>query len=425
MRDVAAALREHRDEIAALETRDNGKPISQAIGDTEGAIGSFEMFASLSEAIPGGGVRDQGSILDVSLLEPFGVVGGIVPFNWPPVHTAGRPLAPALAVGNAVVIKPPEQAPLSALRVMEIVASVVPDDVVHVVPGGGATGAALAAHPLIRKLTFTGSPSTGSAVLKALADNLTPATMELGGKNPFLIFADADLDLAVSWALEAGFFNSGEACSAASRVLVEASVYDAVVEKYARAVSRLRVGPGTDPASQIGPAVTAQHRQRILNYLEIGQAEGALIAAQASLPSAPELAGGYWTPPTLFAGVTPHMRIAREEIFGPVVCLIPFKDEAEAVEIANGTDFGLMASIFTRDAERQMRLGRAIQAGIIHVNSYSRALGGTPFGGVKHSGFGREGAQMTLAQYGYVKTIRLPSGVESIPRWPPAVEVAG
>jgi acyl-CoA reductase-like NAD-dependent aldehyde dehydrogenase len=424
LRRVADALRKHRDEIARLESSDNGKPIDQAIGDAEGAIFSFEMFGSYCEAIAGS-TRDGGSIIDVSMLEPHGVVAGIVPFNWPAVHTAGRPLAPALAVGNAVVIKPPEQAPLSALLVAEIVASAIPDDVVHVVPGPGSTGAQLVAHPLVRKVTFTGSPDTGVSVLKAIADNLTPATMELGGKNPFIVFADADLDRAVSWALEAGFFNQGEACSAASRMLVEATVYEEVVARYAKAVAGLRVGPGLDPATHIGPAVTEAHQQRVLDYIRVGVAEGARIVAEAALPDDPALGGGYWVAPTLFADVTPSMRIAREEIFGPVVAILPFTDEAEAVKIANGTDFGLMAAVFTADAERQLRVARSLHAGIVHVNSYSRELGGTPFGGAGRSGYGREGTLASLSSYGYLKTIRLPSGREPIRRWPAALEACG
>jgi acyl-CoA reductase-like NAD-dependent aldehyde dehydrogenase len=424
LRRVAGALQKHRDEIAQLESSDNGKPIDQARGDVDGAIFSFEMFGSYCEAMSGT-TRDSGSIVDITMPEPFGVVAGIVPFNWPPVHTAGRPLAPALAVGNAVVIKPPEQAPLSALRVAEIVASVVPDDVVHVVPGPGAIGAELVAHPLVKKVTFTGSPDTGVNVLKAIADNLTPATMELGGKNPFIVFADADLESAVSWALEAGFFNQGEACSAASRLLVEATVYDEVVAQYAKAVAGLKVGPGMDPTTHIGPAVTEAHQRRVLDYIRVGVEEGARIATEAPIPDDPALRGGYWVPPTLFADVTPAMRIAREEIFGPVVSILSFRDEAEAIEIANGTEFGLMAAIFTSDAARQLRVARHLQAGIVHVNSYSRELGGTPFGGVGRSGYGREGSLGSLSAYGYVKTIRLPSGTGPIRRWTPAIEICG
>ncbi|WP_231644722.1 aldehyde dehydrogenase family protein [Sciscionella sediminilitoris] len=420
---IAAAVREHADEIAALESRDNGKPVTQAREfDLEAAIAIFELFAGLCEAMPGQ-VRDAGSILDVTVLEPYGVIGAIVPFNWPPLHTAGK-LAPALAAGNAVVLKPPEQAPLSVLRMVELARSVLPDDVVHVVPGTGKIGAALAGHELVGKISFTGAPATGTAVLKTAADNLTPALLELGGKNALLIFADADLDSALPWALEGGFFNQGEACTAASRVLVHADRYAEFAQRYAAAVRRLRVGDGADTRTHVGPLVTPAQRQRVLDYLEIGVAEGAEIAAQAPLPTDTALAEGYYAPPTLFTGVTPDMRIAREEIFGPVVCLIPFHDEAEALRIANGTEFGLVAGVFTRDAERAMRVGRALRAGMVFVNHYNRAFTGTPFGGVGASGYGREHALETLQEFGYSKSLRLPSGTAGIPRWAPSVEVS-
>jgi acyl-CoA reductase-like NAD-dependent aldehyde dehydrogenase len=419
---VAQVIREHADELAALESSDNGKPVTQARQfDLEGAITVFEMFAGFCEAIPGQ-VRDSGSMLDVTVREPFGVIATIVPFNWPPLHTAGK-LAPALAAGNAVVIKPPEQAPLSVLRFVELVESVLPDDVVHAVPGAGATGAALAGHPLVGKVSFTGAPGTGRAVIKTAAEHLTPTLLELGGKNALVIFDDADLDSAVSWAIEGGYFNQGEACTAASRVLVHADVHDEVVRRLTAAVPRLRVGNGADAATHVGPLVTAAQRQRVLDYLDVGVAEGATIAAQAPLPADPDLADGFFVPPTLFTGVTPDMRVATEEIFGPVVTVIPFRDEAEAVRIANGTDFGLVAGVFTRDSERSMRFSRQLRVGIVFVNHYNRQFTGTPFGGVGESGYGREHALETLQEYSFARSLRLSTGCGDIPRWTPSLEV--
>jgi acyl-CoA reductase-like NAD-dependent aldehyde dehydrogenase len=344
-----------------------------------------------------------------------------VPFNWPPIHTASK-LAPALAVGNAVVLKAPEQAPLSVLRLVEIIQSVLPDDVVHVVPGAGRIGALLAGHPLVGKISFTGSPTTGASVIRTAADNLTPTLMELGGKNPFIIFGDADLDSTLPWAIEGGYFNQGEACTAASRVLVQADIHDEVARRYAEAVPRLRVGNGADAGTHVGPLVTAAQRDRVLSYIDIGVKEGATIAAQAPLPDDPELADGFYVAPTLFTGVHPDMRIAQEEIFGPVVTLIPFHDEAEAISIANGTEFGLVAAVFTRDSERALRVSRALHTGVVFVNSYNRNFNGMPFGGVGASGYGRETAQETLSEYGYSKTIRLPSGTAASPRWAPSLE---
>ena len=374
-----------------------------------------DYFGSLVEVLPSQ-ARDYGPVLDVTTLEPYGVIAGIVPFNWPPIHTAGK-TAPALAVGNAIVLKPPEQTPSVVLRMAELIASVLPDDLVHVVPGAGAVGAALAGHPLVGKVSFTGSPATGSAVLHTAADNLTPTLMELGGKNPLLVFDDADLHEALLAAIDGGFFNQGEACTASSRILVQDNIFAEFSERLGSAVSRLRVGDGADPDTDVGPLVTRAQQKRVLEYLDIGVGEGARIAAQAPLPSDPRLTDGFYVPPTLLTDVTPDMRVATEEIFGPVVALIPFSDEEQAVRIANGTQFGLVAGVFTQDTDRAVRVSRQIRAGAVFVNNYFRVAVGTGFGGVGHSGFGREHAQETLAEYGYTKTIRLAARRDELPSW--------
>ena len=422
LREAARLVRSHADELASLECAEMGKPVSQARQyDLEACPAIFDFFAGLTADLPGA-AREGAATIDLTTLRPYGVVGGILPFNWPPIHTAGK-AAPALAVGNAIVIKPPEQAPLTVMRIVELLQRALPDDVVHVVPGGVAAGAALAGHPLVRKLSFTGAPSTGVAVIRAAAGNLTPTLMELGGKNPLIICADADLDAAVAGAIEGGFFNQGEACTAASRVLVHRSVHDRVVERLAAAVSRLRVGDGADPATHIGPLVTGEQRQSVLDHIEIGIAEGATIAAQAPLRDDPELANGFYVAPTLFTGVRPEMRIAQEEIFGPVVAVIAFDDEDEAVRIANGTDFGLVAAVYSADWARAMRIAREIEAGTVLVNNYERVVIGSPFGGTGHSGYGREHAAETLREYGYTTNLRLPSGAEHVRRWKAVDEV--
>jgi betaine-aldehyde dehydrogenase len=426
LRNAAEVIRAHADEIAALESLEMGKPITQARQfDVEAAISIFEYVGSLVEVLPSQ-ARDYGPVFDVTTLEPFGVIAGIVPFNWPPIHTAGK-TAPALAVGNAIVLKPPEQTPSVVLRMVELIQSGLPSDLakdlVQVVPGAGAVGAALAAHPLVGKVSFTGSPQTGSAVLRTAADNLTPTLMELGGKNPLLVFDDADLQEALLAAIDGGFFNQGEACTASSRILVQDKIFAEFEGRLATAVSRLRVGDGADPATEVGPLVTAAQQKRVLEYLDIGVAEGARIAAQAPLPGDPRLANGFYVPPTLLTDVTPDMRVATEEIFGPLVTLIPFSDEDEAVRIANGTQFGLVAAVFTRESDRVMRVSRQIRAGTIFVNNYVRVAVGTGFGGVGHSGFGREHAQETLAEYGYHKTVRLAGRRDRLPRWSAAARV--
>ena len=422
LRKVAEVIRAHADEIAALESLEMGKPITQARQfDVEAAISIFEYFGSLVEVLPSQ-ARDYGPVFDVTTLEPFGVIAGIVPFNWPPIHTAGK-TAPALAVGNAIVLKPPEQTPSVVLRMVELIQSVLPEDLVQVVPGAGAVGAALAGHPLVGKVSFTGSAATGSAVLRTAADNLTPTLMELGGKNPLLVFDDADLHEALLAAIDGGFFNQGEACTASSRILVQDKIFAEFEGRLATAVSRLRVGDGADPATEVGPLVTAAQQKRVLDYLDVGVVEGARIAAQAPLPSDPRLVNGFYVPPTLLTDVTDDMRVATEEIFGPVVTLIPFSDEDEAVRIANGTQFGLVAGVFTQDSDRVMRVSRRIRAGTVFVNNYVRVAVGTGFGGIGHSGFGREHAQETLAEYGYNKTVRLAGKRDELPRWTAAARV--
>ena len=421
---AAALIRDHADELAELECAEMGKPVSQERNvDVEQCITLFEYYAGLVEVLPSQ-VREQGYALDVTLLEPYGVVAGIIPFNWPPLHIAGKG-APGLAVGNGVVLKPPEQAPLTILRIADLVQSVLPDDVLHIVPGGPDVGAALVAHPLVRKVAFTGSTEAGREVARTAAENLTPTLLELGGKNPLIVFEDADLDQAIVGAIEGGFFNQGEACTASSRLLVHRTVHDRFVARLVAAVERIRVGDGSHAGTHVGPMITSAHQQRVLDYIALGVAEGAEIVAQAPLPDTAELANGYFVPPTVFAGVTPQMRVAKEEIFGPVVCVIAFDDEEDAVRIANDTEFGLIAGIYTRDAERAMRVSRRIDAGMIFVNNFNRVFVGTPFGGTRGSGYGRVHAPETLREFGWSKSIRLPSGTAPVPTWAAVAEVLG
>lgn len=420
--ECAKLLRGHADELAALETLENGKPYTQSRPyDIELLIGSFEYFGTAIDKTPGE-YQDGGVIHSLILLEPYGVVAGIIPFNWPPIH-AGAKSAPALAVGNTVVLKPGEQAPLTIIRIVELLQSVLPRDVLHVVPGGVTAGRALAAHPLVSKISFTGSTPTGSEVLKLAAEHVTPALVELGGKNAFIVFEDADLDAALSGAIDAAFFNQGEACTAASRILVQRTIHDEFVERFGRAVARLRVGDGADAKTHVGPLVTRAHQKRVLEYIQLAQAEGATLSAQASLPSDPRLAQGFFVPPSLFTGVKPAMRVAREEVFGPVTFVMPFASFDEAIGIANDTAFGLVAGIYSRDTKMLMRAARRLDVGVVFVNNYYRAILGTPFGGTKGSGYGREHAVQTLREYGRSKAIRIPSGEGAIPEWFAAQEV--
>ena len=423
--NCAQLLEEHGRELATLESLENGKPIEDAMTqDINFLIGVFRFFGSLIDKIPSE-FYDKGNIYTSVVLEPLGVVGAIIPFNWPPIHTGGK-VAVALAVGNTVVVKPSEQAPLVIMRIVELLNTILPPDVLHAVPGvGPAAGRALAAHPLVKKITFTGSTKAGAAVAKTAAKNVTSLALELGGKNPFIVFEDADLDRSVRDALEGGFFNKGEACTAASRLLVQRGIHDEFVKRLSAGVRALKTGNGADPATHVGPCVTRAQQQRVLDYIKAGQEEGAKIEAQGTLPNDPALANGFYVPPTLFTGVTPEMRIQKEEIFGPVQTVTVFDTEDEAVSIANASEYGLMCGVYSGNSERAFRVARRIETGMVMMNNYFRGILGTPFGGVKQSGYGREHAIQTLYEFGSTKMIRFPSGLGQIPSWRAVNEIFG
>ncbi len=418
LRLVAAKIREHVDELAELEAREVGKPRRDALRfDLSYCHSGFEYYAGLAETLHGE-IIDQGPIEANVIYEPYGVVAAILPFNWPPIHFTKK-CAPALAVGNAVIIKPGEQAPLTVLRLVELANEVLPPGVLNAVPGVAA-GPALSAHPRVERITFTGATVTGQRVLRAAAENLTYATMELGGKNALMVLADADLDSAVKVALEGMFYNQGEACTSTARILVHESVHDDFLERFARATDGLVVGDGLDPATDVGPMVDAAQRDKVLGYLRTGLDEGARLVTQGALPQDERLKDGYWVAPTVLADVTPDMTMAQEEIFGPIACVIRFATEEEAIEIANGTAYGLTAAICTTDVARAGRIARRLEAGMVFVNNYMRrAFLGSPFGGVKGSGFGRENAMETLHEFVRSKNILIPSGRGTIPSWPP------
>ena len=418
LRQVASRIREHVDELAELEAREVGKPRRDALRfDVSFSHAGFDYFAGLADTLHGE-ILDQGPIEARIVYEPYGVVAAILPFNWPPIHFTKK-LAPALAAGNTVVIKPGEQAPLTVLRMVEIANEVLPPGVVNAVTGVEA-GATLAAHPGVSRITFTGSTATGRRVLETAAQNLTFATMELGGKNALLVLEDADLDVALDVALEGMYYNQGEACTSTARILVHDSIHDRFLERFARATERLVVGDPLDAETDIGPMVDERQRDRVLDYLRIGLDEGARMVTQGELPGDERLRDGYWVAPTVLADVRPEMRIAQEEIFGPVACVMRFSDEDEALEIANGTEYGLTAAICTRDEARAWQLALRLEAGMVFVNNYMRrAFLGSPFGGVKGSGFGRENAAETLYEFVRSKNVRFPSGRGEIPTWPP------
>ncbi|MCL2714809.1 MAG: aldehyde dehydrogenase family protein [Alphaproteobacteria bacterium] len=418
LRRVAARLRDHVDELAELEAREVGKPKRDALRlDVTFSHACFDYFAGLCDSLHGE-ILHQGVIEARVVYEPYGVVAAILPFNWPPMHFSKK-CAPALAAGNTVVIKPGEQAPLSVMRMVEIANEVLPPGVLNCVTGLEA-GVALTSHPMVERITFTGATSTGRRVLESAAKNVTYATMELGGKNCLLVLHDADLTVAVDVALEGMFYNNGEACTSTSRILVHDSVYEEFKRRFVAATEKLVVGDGLDPNTDIGPMVDARQMERVLGYIDIALKEGARIVMQGRIPQDPRYRDGYWVAPTILEGVTAGMTVAQEEIFGPVACLMRFTDEADAIRIANGTQFGLTAVMVTRDEARAWKIAQKLEAGMIFINNYMRrTMLGSPFGGVKGSGFGRENSPETLKEFVRAKNIRFPSGHGKIPTWPP------
>ena len=417
MQKCAEVIEAHAQELAELESIEHGKPVAQAMGDVVDCINHFRVFGGLCLSDMPSHVHDAGNIVNISTLEPFGVVAGICPFNWPALH-AGAKLAPALAAGNCMVIKPPEQDPSVIMRICDLVSTVLPEGVVECVPGVGAAGAALSSNKKVRMISFTGAPSTGIAITKSAAPSLIPMVMELGGKNPLIIFEDADLEQATKDIIDGAFYNQGEACTAASRILIQDTVYDKIVPRVLEAVPKLKVGLSLDPTTHIGPIVSRKQQQSILNYIKIGVEEGATIGAQGTVPTDEEHKDGFWVPPTVFVDVKPEMRIAKEEIFGPVTCIMKFHTYEEAIEIANGTDFGLVCGIYSKNFELCWKVVKDVDAGGFFINHYNRAsILGAPFGGVKDSGYGRERYADTLREFGTVKTLKFKTGLGEIPQW--------
>jgi acyl-CoA reductase-like NAD-dependent aldehyde dehydrogenase len=406
MNRIAATLRERAEELATLESQDNGKPLRQARTDVQVAARYFEFFAGIADKIMGNTIPLGPGFLDFTVREPIGVSAQIVPWNYP-IQIGARGVAPALAAGCAVVLKPSSEAPMTALRLGEIgLECGLPPGALNVIPGTGSeAGTALASHPHINQLTFTGSVDVGIGVAKLAATNVVPVVMELGGKSPNIVFADADLDLAVQGVSTAIFQNAGQTCSAGSRLLVERKAHDALVEKLATRARSMRIGPGvSDP--DMGPIISKKQLETVEQYVGIGTKEGASVAAGGGRPSDASLGNGYYFQPTLLDRVTPDMRVAQEEIFGPVLAMIEFDDLEEAAEIANRSQYGLVSGIWTRDINKAMTLASRIKAGQVYINTYG-AGGGVelPFGGYKKSGYGREKGLESLASYTQVKNV--------------------
>ncbi len=404
---LADAIAANRGELAELECRNVGKAISSVKAELHGAVENFRYYASAIASISGRANPIGGSLLHYSLKEPVGVAGQIVPWNYPLLMATWK-LAPALAAGCPVVLKPDPQTPLSVLRIAELAAEVgFPAGAINIVPGDGpTTGAYLVRHPGVDKVAFTGSTSTGGEIMRLASDGVKRVTLELGGKSPNLIFADADLADAVPSSAWAIYYAAGQSCEARSRVLVERPLYDEVVAQLAGYAGKVRVGDPLDPETQVGSLISTAQRERVHGFVERSAAEGAETVAGGAVPEGP----GAFYPPTVVAQVETRMEIAQEEVFGPVVTVIPFEDEADAVRIANDVRYGLFATVWTGDPARGHRLARAIKAGTVGINMPYTAFPGIPFGGYKQSGFGRELALETLDLYLETKSVVVATG---------------
>jgi 5-carboxymethyl-2-hydroxymuconic-semialdehyde dehydrogenase len=413
---IADAIDARAGRIAELETFDTGLPVTQARGQAARAAENFRFFADLAVTLHEDAFRAATAQFGYVIRKPAGVAGLITPWNTPFMLETWK-LAPALASGCTVVLKPAEWTPLSASLLPEIMAEAgLPEGAFNLVHGvGEVAGAALVAHPGVPRISFTGETATGRAIMAAAAPHLKGLSMELGGKSPVIIFADADLDAATDSALFGVFSLNGERCTAGSRILAERAAYDALVSRLASRAGRIRVGDPADPATEIGALVHPDHYARVLDYVRVGRDEGARLVAGGSRPA--HLAGGNYLAATVFADVTPGMRIFREEIFGPVVCVTPFAAEAEAVALANATDYGLAAYIWTTDLARAHRVAHAVESGMTWINSHNVRDLRTPFGGVKASGLGREGGPHSLDFYTDSRIIHVPLAGTRVPRF--------
>jgi betaine-aldehyde dehydrogenase len=402
----AALVKQNSEELSQLETANVGKPITSSRGEVIGASLVFDYYAGAANKVFGQTIPVSKPGIDLTLREPIGVVGLIVPWNFP-ILMASWKLGPALAAGNACILKPASYSPLTAIRLGELALEAgIPAGILNVVTGpGGTAGASIAAHPGIGKIAFTGETTTGQEIMRLASANVKKISLELGGKSPNIVFADADLERFAKESPYSAFDNCGQDCCARSRILVERSAHDRVVDLFAEATRKVKVGDPLDDATEVGTLVSAKQLERVKDYIEIGLGEGATLVVGGTAPDDPALADGAYLMPTVFDGVTNDMRIAKEEIFGPVVSVIPFDTEEEALRIANATPYGLSGSVWSRDIGKALRTAKGLQAGVISVNSNSSVHTEAPFGGYKMSGIGRELGLAALDLYMETKNV--------------------
>jgi acyl-CoA reductase-like NAD-dependent aldehyde dehydrogenase len=403
---LADAIETHRDELARLETLDTGHPIRDtSILDVPRTAANFRYFGGMADKVEGSVIPVERGFLNYVKRDPLGVVGAIVPWNFPLMFCSWK-LGPALAAGNTVVLKPAELTPLSSLRLAELMAEVgFPPGVVNVVPGYGHTaGQRIADHPGIAKVAFTGSTAVGRRIVESSAGNLKRVQLELGGKGANIVFADADLDLALNGSAFAIFHNQGQACIAGSRLIIHEQVAAEFIDRFVKLAASIRLGDPLDPTTEMGPLTSPMHRDRVLNYVKVALDEGGEILTGGTPPADPGLAKGCYVAPTVIRA-EPSARVCQEEVFGPFVTVTTFRDDDEAMAIANGTEYGLGAGLWTRDLARAHRVADALRSGMVWINSYKRVSPASPFGGVGQSGYGREMGFETMREYTEAKSV--------------------
>jgi acyl-CoA reductase-like NAD-dependent aldehyde dehydrogenase len=413
---IAALIERDAERLAQLQRQDNGKPILETRALVGSAAGTFRYFAAVCETLEGDITPPRGGYLSLSTYEPLGVIVAITPWN-SPIASEAQKVAPALAAGNAVILKPSEFTPLLALELAKLAEEAgLPKGLLSVLPGAGApTGAALVAHPGVAKVTFTGGTNTGRAIGRVAADKVMPVSLELGGKSPNIVFADADMAQAINGVLFGLYSSQGQSCIAGSRIFVEDSIYAAFTAKLAERVAVLRVGDPVSERTQIGPLITPQHRDKVEGYVALARQEGGRLLCGGGRPADPALQAGNYFAPALIDGLKNGCRTAQEEIFGPVGVLLPFRDEETLIAEANDSVYGLASGIWTGDFKRAWRIGRALNAGTVWINTYKQFSIATPFGGNAESGIGREKARDGLKAYMRQKSLYIDLSGRPIP----------
>lgn len=407
LKQLASTLRTHANEFALLDAANCGNPVARMIHDALSAAETIEYFAGLATEVKGEIIPMGDGIINLAAREPYGVCGRIVAYNHPMKFTAAK-MGPPLAAGNTVIMKPPYQAPLSAYRMMEVIDGILPPGVINIVTGGKECGEALVAHPLIPRISLTGSVPTGRAIARGAADRLKHVTLELGGKNACIIYPDADIDKAIAGAVKGMNFTwCGQSCGSTSRLFVHASVHDRVVAGLLEAIKSYQPGLPTEMSTTMGAIVSRAQFDKVMGYIDLGKREGATLVFGGKRPDAPHLANGFFIEPTVFTGVTQSMHIANEEIFGPVLSVIRWSDEDALFEQVNAVEYGLTCSIWTTSLSHAHRAASRTQAGYVWINNSSQHFLGTPFGGYKQSGLGREDSFEELLSYTQIKNVNI------------------